>query len=339
MNKVTIRDVAKVAGVGIGTVSRVLNNSPQVSVDTRQHVLAIIDELGFKPDTVARQLARKARFQYIGIITRPFFNYDSFTARLRGVQTVLQRHDDYEMMLFSLSSGRDYHERLMSIITTRTIDGLLVIDLNLSNEQKDALRMANMPFVGLNHFTAPDWLCIGTDNVKGGYLATRHLLELGHRRIGYVGDYLVDPDGFITSAQRYNGYVKALREYGIKVNSKLTQFGLYGYDAAREMAARMLALKHPPTAIFAMSDTQALGCMDAIADAGLRVPEDISIIGYDDVEMSRHIGLTTISQHLELSGSVGTEYLLHLLHGEDPGDTPALPDPELIIRRTTSKLP
>lgn len=339
MPKVTIRDVAQQAGVGIGTVSRVLNNSPRVSDDMRQHVLSVIDELGFKPDTVARQLARKSRFQYIGIITRPFFNYDSFTARLRGVQRVLQAYDDYEMMLFSLSSGDSYEERLMSIITTRTIDGLLIIDLNLTEDQKEALRAANMPFVGLNHLKASDWPCIGTDNIIGGYRATKHLLELGHRRIGYVGDYLVDVDGFITSAQRYNGYVKALHEYGVAVNSQLTRFGPYGAQAAYRMMEAMLKLPERPTAVFAMSDTQAFGCIEAINAAGLRVPDDISVIGYDDIETSHHVGLTTVSQHLEHSGVVGTEYLLHLLHDSTPPtETPDLPPPEVIVRRTTRKL-
>lgn len=336
MSKITIRDVAKRAEVGIGTVSRVLNNSPHVSNATRHRVLAAIEDLGFKPNAVARQLPRKTHFQNIGVITRPFDNYYSFAERLRGVQNALRNyHETYELMLFNTYTTRDYDERLQSIIQTGVIDGLLIIDLNLTEEQLQALNDSGMPFVGLNHLSDANWACISSNNIDGGYAATKHLLEFGHRRIAYIGDELVDKDGFVTSRERFSGYVRALAEHNVEVDEALVLLGRHGYDEAKKLMEHLLQQDPLPSAIFAMSDTQALGCIAAIREAGLRVPQDFSIIGYDDLELSYHTGLTTVRQHLELSGEMGMKFLLHLIRGGKAGPVPRLPPNEIVVRQTT----
>lgn len=337
MTKLTIRDVAEHAGVGVGTVSRVLNNSPHVSAATRRRVLSTIDALGFKPNAVARQLPRKTRFRNIGVITRPFINYYSFAERLRGVQRALQASDEpFELLLFNTHTTRDYDERLMSIIQTGVIDGLLIIDLNLSEDQVTVLQQTGIPFVGLNHLRESNWICISTDNEIGGWRATSYLLELGHRRIAYVGDELSDPNGFITSQERYAGYKRALAEYNIAVDEALVRCGEHGYDTAKELMRTLLNLPTPPDAVFAMSDTQALGCIATIREAGLDVPGDISVIGYDDLEISYHTGLSTVRQHLELSGQIGVEYLMHLIDTREADPVPELPDVDVIARQTTA---
>lgn len=338
--KITIRDVADAAGVGIGTVSRVMNNSPHVSDDTRERVMDIVRELGYRPNAIARQLPRKVNFQTIGVITRPFMDYYSFAERLRGVHKTLRAYNnEYELTLFTTDSTQDYDERFKEIIETSVMDGLLVIDFNLTQEQKDMLRRTNIIFVGLNHYNAPDWPCIGTDNQEGGYRATRHLLQLGHKHIAYVGNELIDQSGFPTSKQRYLGYLKALEEAGITADEAYLQTGPTGYDPARRMTQHLLQLPTPPTAIFAMSDTQALGCMNAIEQAGLSVPDDLSVIGYDDLELSYHTGLSTVRQHLERSGEVAIEHLLQLLQDVSDVTVPVLPAVEVIARQTTAPPP
>lgn len=337
MPKITIRDVARHAGVGVGTVSRVLNNSEQVSEETRTRVLKAIDELGFKPNAVARQLPRKTRFKNIGVVTPPFLNYYSFAERLRGVQKALNKHHaEYEILLFNTRPSRDYRERLMSVIQTGVIDGLLIIDLMLSDEQQQALYYSGLPFVGLNHLEHVTWPRVGTDNVKGGYLATRFLLEHGHRNIAYIGDELVDSEGFVTSGERYAGYKRALREYSLAPDESLMVTGLHGYQEAKTMTYQLLDQSVSFTAIFAMSDHQALGCMEALRERGLQVPDDISVIGYDDLEMSYHVGLTTVRQHLELSGELSMAYLLKLISDEIIDEPPQLPPVEVIVRDTVS---
>lgn len=348
MTRPTIRDVARQAGVGIGTVSRVLNNSPRVDPATRQHVLTTIAEMGFKPNAIARQLPRKVRINNIGVITQPFVSYRAFAERLRGVQTALMQYDTHrELVLYTVNSLPHYDERLTTIVQSRSVEGLLIIDLALTEEQKEMMRDAAMPFVGINPLQNQDWPCIGTDNVVGGYMAAKHLLDYGHTQIAYVGDTFSDAFNFRSSRERYQGYQLALTEYGIAVREEYVKLGEHDYEAARTLAAELFVLPHRPTAIFAMSDIQALACIRAANEAGLRVPDDLSVIGYDDLEMSQHIGLTTVRQHLELSGRIAVQHLLSLLAEVDPqADTepptilsrPMLPPPQVMARNTTRRL-
>jgi DNA-binding LacI/PurR family transcriptional regulator len=338
MAQPTIKDVAQKAGVGVGTVSRVLNNSPKVTPETRKLVLNVIAELGFKPNTVARQLSRKTRVHNIGVITQPFISYRAFAERLRGLQLALsQMETDYELMLYTVSSLAHYEERLAMIAQTGAVEALIIIDLNLYDEQKALLREANLPFIGINHLKDQDWTCIGTDNVEGGYLAAQYLLDCGHRRIAYVGDEMTDTFEFISSIQRFEGFRRALTQRYVFLPDAYIQLGPHDYEVAKGLAGNLLSLPEPPSAIFAMSDMQAFGCLAAAREAGIRVPEDVSVIGYDDLEFSYHVGLTTVRQHLELSGRIGIEYLLSLLQG-DENPPPQLPPLEVIERQTTRNL-
>ena len=338
MSHPTIRDVAKKAGVGIGTVSRVLNNSPKVTPETRKLVLETIANLGFRPNSIARQLPRKTRLHNIGVITQPFVHYRSFAERLRGVQIALSElESEYELVLYSVSSLSHYEERLATIAQSRAVEGLIIIDLDLFDGQKQMLHEANLPFIGINQFQNRDWTCIGTDNVEGGFLATNYLLKLGHRDIAYVGDEFVDPYEFNTSSERFEGFRRALAGYGVTVPDEYVRLGIHDYDVAKSLAAELYMLPTRPTAIFAMSDIQALACIAAAHEAGLQVPQDISVIGYDDLEMSFHAGLTTVRQHLELSGRIGLEHLLRLLDGDDTPPS-LLPPLEVIPRQTTRSL-
>lgn len=348
MTRPTIRDVARQAGVGIGTVSRVLNNSPRVDPATRQHVLSTISEMGFKPNALARQLPRKTRIQNIGVITQPFVSYRAFAERLRGVQNALMQHDSHrELVLYTVNSLPHYDERLTTIVQSRSVEGLLIIDLGLMEEQKELLRDAAVPFVGLNHLQNQDWPCVGTDNVMGGYMAAKHLLDYGHTQIAYLGDTFADAFDFRSSRERYQGYQLALTEYGLAVRDDYVKLGSHDYEVARSMAMELLALTRRPTAIFAMSDIQALACIHVAHETGLRVPDDLSVIGYDDLEMSQHIGLTTVRQHLELSGRIAVQHLLSLLaEVNSQADTepptilsrPILPQLQVIVRKTTRRL-
>jgi len=331
----TIRDVARKAGVGLGTVSRVLNNSPLVNDKTRQRVLEAIAELGFRPNSIARQLPRKQRIHNIGVITQPFFSYRSFAERLRGVQNGLNNSQhDYELVLYSISSIPHYQERLAWIAHAGSVEALIIIDLELSNEQKQMLRQAKIPFAGINHLQNQDWPCVGSNNIYGARVAVQHLVELGHTNIAYIGDDFFDPFGFLTSRERYQGYCEVLTQHGISIQDNYFAVGHHDYDVARELCRNMLMQDNPPTAIFAMSDIQALGCVAACRELGLRIPDDISIIGYDDLELSYHTELTTVRQHLELSGRIAIEYLIQHLKGDENPPTP-LPLPEVITRRTT----
>ena len=333
----TIYDVARTAGVGVGTVSRVLNNSTRVSPETQEKVQSAIRELGFRRSKVARQLSTGIQHRNIGVIL-PFITHPSFVERLRGVQLALHDLDnDFNLILYNVTEPDRYHEQLLEIIEQAIVDGLLIATLHVSDEQQDLLLEASIPFVTLSDVCTGKSNCISPDNIRGGYIATRHLLELGHRRIAYVGDEFPNVYGFPTSELRYQGYCSALKENGLAYRSDYVCLGPHGEETAHSLTKRLLTLPEPPTAIFAMSDIQAVGSILAIREAGLRVPEDVSVIGFDDVQLSRYIGLTTVRQHLEQSGYLGIQLLLDMLTAPDTVVSRQLPPLELIVRGTTQR--
>jgi len=340
MTKITIQDVADYAGVGIGTVSRVLNQSEQVRDDTRQRVLEAMSTLGYKPDAIARQLARKERIRNIGIITRSFDkDFYSFAERLRGVQRGIETvQKTYELLLFSTKSMQHYYQRLREIIRNGVLDALLVLDLRVAEYQFAELADANIPIVSIGHYESSKWDCITSNNVLGGSLATHHLIELGHRKIGYIGNPVIDEEGFYVSAERLKGYRQALEANHITYNPDYINLGHHDFETSRQLTKQLLTLDDRPTAIFAMSDTQALACVTTIREAGLRVPEDISVMGYDDLEISRQLGLTTISQHLQLTGELGILHLVNKLERVPQTTPPTLPPLELKVRATTQAI-
>lgn len=333
----TIYDVARTAGVGIGTVSRVLNSSTQVSAETQEKVLNAIRVLGYRPSKVARQLSTGIKHRNIGAIM-PFITHPSFVERLRGMQLALNHQDnDFNLVLYNVSEPDRHHEQLQAIVEQAAVDGLIITTLKVLDEERDLLAQAGIPFVMLSDVWGEELNRISPDNVHGGYLATQHLLELGHRRIAYVGDELTNAYGLPTSDLRYRGYLAALQEYQAPNLSEYICLGTHGEEAARKHTERLLALSEIPTAIFAMSDTQAVGCMLAIREAGLRVPEDISVIGFDDVQLAHYVGLTTVRQHLEQSGYLGMQLLLDMLITPENVVPRRLPPLELIVRGTTQR--
>ncbi len=337
MSNPTVYDVARMAGVGVGTVSRVLNNSTRVSPETQEKVLDAIRVLGFRRSKAARQLSTGIQHRNIGAIM-PFITHPSFVERLRGMQLALNHQDnDFNLVLYNVSEPDRYHEQLLAIAAQAAVDGLLIATLNVSDEQRDLLTQAGIPFVTLGDAGTGALNCISLDNVHGGYLATQHLLELGHRRIAYIGDEFTNVYGFPTSELRYTGYLSALKEYDVPYTAEYVCLGAHGEETAYRLTEQLLTLPEPPTAIFAMSDIQAVGCIQAIQFHGQRVPEDLSVIGFDDVQLSRYIGLTTVRQHLEQSGYLGMQLLLDLLVNPDSIVPRELPPLELIVRDTTRR--
>ena len=331
----TIRDVARTAGVGIGTVSRVINNSSRVSPETQEKVLSAIQTLGFRRSKVARQLSTGIQHRTIGVIL-PFITHPSFVERLRGIQLALDdRANAFNLVLYTVSEPSRYPEQLLSIVEQAAVDGLLIATLTVSDDQRDLLNQSGIPFVTLTDACTGELNCISPDNVRGGYMATEHLLELGHRRIAYVGDEFPSSYGFLTSELRYEGYLSALEDHDAPFRAEYIRLGTHSEETAHALTQQLLAMPEPPTAIFAMSDIQAVGCILAIRAAGLRVPEDISVIGFDDVQLSHYLGLTTICQHLEQSGYLGTQLLLDMLTTPENAARRQLPPLELVVRETT----
>jgi DNA-binding LacI/PurR family transcriptional regulator len=321
--KVTIAEVASRAGVGVATVSRVLNGSPAVSEKTRLRVRAVIDELGYEPSAAARALST-GRTRTVGVVT-PFFTQPSVVERLRGVSREIS-DGGYQLVLFDLARP----DRLARLPVGGRIDGLLCVSMCPSEADLARLRSAGIAVV-LVDGEHPELPSVAIDDVAGGRLAVEHLLELGHRRIAFVGDDEASAWGFKSSARRRFGAAAALEEAGGRL---IVRRGPHGRSHARSLAARLLALDDPPTAIFAGSDLQAVGVLEAAEAAGVDVPDDLSVIGFDDVELARYVGLTTVAQPLESSGAQGARLLMEAIGGA-PRRTSRL-DLRVVRRATTA---
>jgi DNA-binding LacI/PurR family transcriptional regulator len=335
MTSVTIRDVAKKAGVGLATVSRVINESPQVSEATRRRVLEVIAELHYTPNPTARRLSL-GKTLTIAVIT-PFFTRPAFIERLRGIENTLAE-SDYDLNIYNVETVQRRDQCMQQIPRPDRADGVIILSLSPRDDDLPFLQRAQVPIVlvDANHPSLSSLNRVIVDDVAGGRTATQHLIDLGHRRIGYISDYLNNPFNFTSSRYRYQGYRQALDAAGIPFYPPYHGQGEHGRSEARLLADQMLALAERPTAIFAASDTQAMGVLEAARNAGLRVPEDLSVIGYDDIEIAEYLGLTTIRQLLYESGQIGVELLLDTLEGISASPVCRVLPTELIVRATTA---
>lgn len=328
----TMADVGARAGVGEATVSRVLNSSRLVSDPTRRRVLAAMEELDYRPNPIARSLSR-GRAMTLGVIV-PFFVRPSAVERLRGAEGEFTAAG-YDTVLYNVGTPEQMGEQFENVAGGRS-DGVLVISVPPTAGQIDRLVRGGAPLV-LVDVRFPGYSQVYTDDVEGGMLATRYLLELGHRRIAFLGDHSDNPFRFTSSSHRRAGFEQAMGEAGLEVPGEHVKEGEHSRQVALQQTSELLALREPPTAIFAASDTQAFGVLEAAVNAGVEVPGRLSVIGFDDVEMSAYVGLTTVRQPLTYSGARGARLLLEQAAGRRP-EKPVVEklSLELLCRRTTA---
>jgi DNA-binding LacI/PurR family transcriptional regulator len=310
----------------------VLNNSPQVSAATRQRVLDVIAELNYSPNPIARRLSLGRTLTIAAIVH--CFTRHSPIERLRGVESTLAE-SEYDLTVFNVETTARRDACFQDVPRRERVDGVLVISLAPFDQDVVRFSAAGVPVV-LVDARHPALSRVITDDVCGGQLATQHLLDLGHQRIAYISDLLDSPFNFTSSRDRYQGYCQALKDAAIPLRPEYYRQGEHGRYEARRMAAELLALPDPPTAIFVSSDTQALGVLQAARDAGLDMPQDLSVVGYDDVEMAEYLGLTTVRQQLFESGVRGVELLLKALDSPPSEPVCDILPVELIVRNTTA---
>jgi LacI family transcriptional regulator len=333
----TIRDVAQRAGVGQGTVSRVLNGSSQVSPATRERVERAISELNYRPNLIAQSFA-SGRTEAVAVIA-PFITRPSVVERLRGIERVVSLRD-YQFIVYNVESAERRSACLRDVPRRDRIDGLVLISLVPTEAERVHIQSSDVPYVLIDgHETVGT--SVGIDDIEGGRTATEHLLSLGHRRIAFIGDFLDDPLSlnFTSSRLREQGYRAALEQRGISVPRAYVRHGRHDREVARTIGRELLQLPERPQAVFAASDTQALGVLLAARDLGLRIPDDVSLIGFDDIEIAEFCGLTTVRQPLLSSGIRGAELLFHLI------EQPSMTEPhqwlpiELVVRGSTRPAP
>lgn len=334
-SKATIYEVASRAGVGISTVSRVLNDSPRVASATRARVLDTMKELNFRPDRLARSLAQQSS-RYLAVAI-PSFTTPFHTELLKGVRRCL-RNEEIDLLLCDLGS-RNRRKVLTDFLRRGTSDGLLLVGVDPDIALEKELTTLGSPVV-LVGGKSSQLDTFRWDDLTGAKLAVRHLVDTGHTRVGLIRTNHRSHD----KDDRFKGYRDALTEAGLEVNLDCVVGGMtskhrgYSEEFGYEAMQKLLDLDEPVTAVFACSDVQALGAWRAILDAGKRIPEDVALVGYDNLKSSYYWGLSTVDQHMGEIGEAATRRLLSLMRGD--GNTDRLEKtviPDIVIRRSSQR--
>jgi DNA-binding LacI/PurR family transcriptional regulator len=312
-NAPTIYDVAELSGLSISTVSRVLNSPDRVSGETRARVLAAIDQLSFVPKAEARARALQSNWR-IGVLT-PFFTAPSFVQRLRGIDAALV-NTTYELIIYTVESLNRLQGYLASLPITGNLDGLIIMSLPINDEDADRLAKYG-PETVLIEYSKPDFCSVEIDDVAGGEMAAQYLAAKHHQRCAFVGD--IDPPVYAIHPviSRLTGFRQGLVDAGLLLPEEYIRTSPYDQEPTRQVVRELLCLPQPPTAIFAAADIQAMGVLKVAQEFGLKVPDDLSVIGFDDLDMADYVGLTTIRQPLDDSGRIAAELLLSRLADPD----------------------
>lgn len=329
-SSVTIQDVARRAGVGVGTVSRVLNASAGVSEASRRRVLAAIAELSYRPDAAARSLRRR-RNEAVGVLV-PSFAKHFYVEVVRAVARATAAAG-LSLIVFDIERPEERDRVLSRGIVHAPVDGLLVVSLAPSEGELRALTASGLKVV-LVDSARPDFASVEVDHVQGAYLAVSHLVQLGHRRVGLI-DRPEDPFASEGFGPRLEGYRRAVGEAGLGIDDDLLTTGEYSRQSGQEAMGRLLHRPERPTAVFAASDLQAIGAMEAIRDAGLSVPDDIAVVGYNDVELAEYIGLSTVRLPTLTMGTIGVGLLVDALANAQALPARVRLEGELVVRRTS----
>lgn len=323
--KATIRDVAAAAGVSVATVSYVLNGKKKVSEQTRNEVLDVIRRLEYVPDLNARGLSKKDT-RLIGVVvpqTEPgstLMFRNNFYSEILGSIEYHARQNGYHVLI----SATDVTEDYLNLIRERNLDGVIIIG-TYQNRFFSQLKQLEVPVVLVDSYCKYDWFhAIRIDDERSSWMATRYVLEAGHRKIALVSGLLHDSG---VMQKRFKGYREALEEFGVPYREEYLFEETVDYDSGVAIAQRIAREKTDVTAVVATADIFAIGLMKGFYEAGVRVPEDISVMGFDDLDISAYLtpGLTTVRQQISLKGERAVTLLVQNM------ENPSMPRVEEVL--------
>lgn len=327
----TIKDVAAAAGVSYGTVSRVLNDRPGVNAQTREKVLEAMKRLGYQPNAIARNLVRQKSNSIALVvpdISSPFFGNLTLAINERAIEA------GYNVMLYNSNFDLKLEKRILRFIREQRVDGLII---KPARENSNQFAEFHIPTVLVSHEYAGDAAFVDVQNKQGGYLAGKHLAECGYRNPAFIG-------GFAEASStnlRLQGFRQALGEYGVSLQEKNSYFGKYSIAHGYETMGQILKQATYPDAVFCGNDQIALGVMQQADEQNIHIPNDLGIIGFDDVLISAlpRIQITTIAQPIEQIGDTAFQQLVEMLKegNRAPRKKIHLP-PQLVVRDTTRQL-
>ncbi len=329
----TISDVAKKLGVSKSTVSRALNNSPEISDATKERIRKVAQALNYEPNHIARSLTTKKTWT-VGVLLEDISN-SFFTEVAKGIETVMNQAG-YMMLLTSSDFNAENEYSLTKNLIRNRVDGMLITPISSESITIELLKQRKVPFFIMNAQSEDDTVSwIDTDNFKGGYLAAKYLLELGHRRFMFVRSMIL-----FGNRQRYAGFEKAIAEYGLDMRDNVILGDAVNSKAGYEVVRAYLkkhGKKNLPSAILTTNDATAIGVMECLLEHEIRIPEDVSIIGYDDINIAAliRVPLTTIHQPKFKMGELAARKLLERLSGEGQGKAEHIVlEPRLFVRKS-----
>ena len=324
---VTIQDVARTAGVSVSTVSRVLNSKVDVASETQDRIRSVIDDLGYTTNLAARSM-RSFKKNLVGLLM-PDIAYPFAIEVMKGVNRAIAE-SEFDLLVYTTGdvrkTGRASHEqKYVSLLNNSITDGVIIVAPVTDEFSTEA------PIVSIDPLMSnPNYPSVHATNYRGAMEAMDYLLSLGHRRIGFISGRAE----LESSSRRLKGYRDALENAGLQVDEQLVASGDYTTETGALCARQLLSLDDPPTAIFASNDQAAMGVYQAAEERGLRIAEDLSVIGFDNIMESKYMGLTTVDQFISEMGFVATKMLIRLINGEPLDSQTYQMQTQLIIRNS-----
>ena len=328
---VTIRDVARTAGVSVSTVSRVLNGKVDVAQDTQDRILSVIDELGYTINLAARSM-RSQKNNMVGLIM-PDIAYPFAIEVMKGVNQAVAE-SAFDLLVYTTGdvrkSGRAFHEqKYVSLLNNSITDGIIIVAPVVGEYSTDAPIVSIDPTISHPHYPS-----VHATNYQGAMDAMAYLLGLGHTRIGFIGGRAE----LESSNRRLRGYYDSLEKAGVPLDEMLVTSGDYTTETGAKSARELLSLDNPPTAIFASNDQSAIGVFQVAEEMGLGIPQDLSVVGFDNIPESKYMELTTVDQFISQMGYVATQMLIKLINAESLDSRTYRMKTQLVIRNSCRDL-
>lgn len=330
---ITIKDVAKRAGVSISTVSRVINNSKPVSSDIRQRVMAVIEETGYVPNTVARSLVTK-KSQIIGVIVPDMSNI-FIGELLNGIEEVGKMYG-YDILLCNSYGGADEELRYINLLQSKQVAGIIFVSWRIDDKHVQTIKNTGLPCVYISKNAKDfDVYSVGIDYYKAAYDMTNYLLARGHKSIAFLRSRFEYTN---EESDRFNAFKNALAEHGLEMDYDMVKAGHITSEAGYNMMCEILDSGSLPDAVFTTNDEIAAGAINCILDRGLRVPEDISVAGFDDTRVAMLVRptITTIRQPIYDIGAVSIRMIIKMIKKEAV-DTKVVDLPYELVERKSVK--
>jgi LacI family transcriptional regulator, repressor for deo operon, udp, cdd, tsx, nupC, and nupG len=322
-------DVAKLANVSPATVSRVLSNPELVSKETRQKVLDVINQVNYKPHIVARQFRTKET--KIILVVVPDITSAFFSKVLRGIEHVAV-NNGYQVILGDTENDIEREKEYINLLLQKQADGMVLLTARLNKTNLEEISEHFPMVLACEYMDGLNVPTVSIDNISSARKATEHLIKLGHTKIAHI----TGPINVILSRDRMRGYQQAMMSHELDIDSAYIQEGDFSFESGYNQTLKLLALENPPTAVFAFNDEMAMGAIKAAKDSGLKAPEDLAVVGFDNVKMSSVIepNLTTINQPKYEIGKKAMELLLKIINGESINKKKFVMKDELVIRES-----